>query len=244
MLTSVRMDIPVPGGMVHAQLHCADAARGAAVLVSGARGGLDGPSGIYPELASRLQMAGIAAVRLNYRSPNRLTECVADVHAAVTAIRRHGVERAVLIGWSFGGAVAIAAGVCGDTIVGVATLASQTLGTRGIGALAPRALLLLHGTADAVLPPECSQDLYARAGDPRELVLYPGTGHDFASVREQVLTKLHAWAVERLPSARDGRFRTRLACALDEREPLRGATSMSGSRHVVPLTGPLRSGQS
>jgi hypothetical protein len=79
-------------------VHAAEGARGAAVLVSGAGGGVEGPSGVYPELAERLRTGRITALRLDYRKPNDLPECTHDVLAALDALGRRGVERVVLVG--------------------------------------------------------------------------------------------------------------------------------------------------
>jgi hypothetical protein len=91
------VEIRTPRGAVRGVLHPAEGTRGAAVLVSGAGGGLSGPSGVYIELAGRL---------------------------------------------------------------------------RG----------------------ELSRSLYARAGEPKKLVLYPGDGHSIVRHRSQMLERLHGWS--------------------------------------------------
>lgn len=187
--------IQTPRGAVRGVLHAAEGARGAAVLVSGAGGGVEGPSGVYPELAERLRADGITVLRLDYRKPNDLPECTHDILAALDALGRRGVERAVLVGWSFGGAVVISAGAASERVIGVATVASQTYGTESVDELSPeKSLLLIHGTADRTLPAELSRQLYARAGEPKDLVLYPGSGHGIERHRSKVLQKLHGWS--------------------------------------------------
>ena len=136
---------------------------------------------------------------LEYREPNNLDECVYDVLAAVDLLGRRGVSRVVLVGWSFGGAVVIGAGARSERVVGVATVASQTYGAGAVGELSPdKSLLLMHGTADPVLPHDLSRYLYARAGEPKELVLYPGDGHGVESHRTQMLEKLSEWSLDLL----------------------------------------------
>jgi hypothetical protein len=39
-----------------------------------------------------------------------------------------------------------------------------------------------------------SQELYARAGEPKELVLYPGDGHGIERHSSGMLDKLHEWS--------------------------------------------------
>jgi fermentation-respiration switch protein FrsA (DUF1100 family) len=46
-----------------------------------------------------------------------------------------------------------------------------------LGRLAPRPLLLVHGLADRLVPPDEARELFERAGSPRRLELLPGLGH-------------------------------------------------------------------
>lgn len=46
-----------------------------------------------------------------------------------------------------------------------------------IGAVAPRPVLIVHGTEDEVVPVEHAHRLFAQAGEPRELVLLDGVLH-------------------------------------------------------------------
>lgn len=46
-----------------------------------------------------------------------------------------------------------------------------------IGAMAPRPVLLMHGEADSVIPLEHAHRLYAAAGDPKQLRVFPGLDH-------------------------------------------------------------------
>lgn len=188
-------EISTPRGTVRGILYPVEGARGAAVMVGGAGGDTTGPAGIYDELAARLQADGAEALCLEYRTPNQLDECVYDLLAGIETLGQRGVERVVLVGWSFGGAVVISAGAESDAVVGVATVASQTYGAEAVGGLSPKkSLLLLHGTADRVLPYELSERLYARAGEPKELVLYSDDGHGVEGHRLEMLVKLRGWS--------------------------------------------------
>lgn len=101
----------------------------------------------------------------------------------------------ILVGWSFGGAVVISAGAASDLVVGVATVASQSYGADAVEELAPeKSLLLIHGTADRVLPYEIARNLYARAGEPKELVLYPDDNHGMQGHRSEMLEKLYQYS--------------------------------------------------
>jgi hypothetical protein len=48
---------------------------------------------------------------------------------------------------------------------------------RAVGAVSPVPLVLIHGTADEIVPAHHSQRLYERAQEPKELWQVPGAGH-------------------------------------------------------------------
>lgn len=190
---TAEVEIHTPEGVIKGLLHKAESARGAMVMVGDADGGLDGPAGLYDPLAEQLQKAGIMALRIDYREPNDLRESIYDVLAGIEAVRQQGAERVALLGWSFGGAVVITAGVASDIVVGVATIACQNFGAEMASDLSPKSLLIMHGTDDAQMPDQCSRDMYARAREPKEIVLYSGGDHDLTGHTGLALDTLYAW---------------------------------------------------
>jgi len=60
--------------------------------------------------------------------------------------------------------------------------------------------LLMHGTADEILPDACSRDIYARANDPKQILLYPGCRHGLDECRDQVDQDLLRWLKQSLTS--------------------------------------------
>jgi pimeloyl-ACP methyl ester carboxylesterase len=149
------------------------------VMAGGAMGGLLGPSdGAYHDLGVALhERHGIGTIRVGYRRPNDLPECVLDVAAACDLAARAGAEAFVTVGHSFGGAVAVGAGIALPTYVrGVVTLATQSAGCESASQLWPRPILLLHGDRDEILPVMCSEVVSELAGG-GGLVVLPGAGH-------------------------------------------------------------------
>ncbi len=59
--------------------------------------------------------------------------------------------------------------------VGISVRAMRPLDE--IGQLTPRPVFIIQGAADATVPPDSAQRLYAAAGEPRTLWLGPGVGH-------------------------------------------------------------------
>ena len=177
-------------GIVH---HAPDSDR-AVIWVCGARGGFGGPGpGTYAKLAEELTGKGITSVRLDYRIPSDLLECVLDLLAGVTYCKSEGCDSIVVVGHSFGGAVVIAGGASSPDVKGVVSLSPQTHGAGMAGRLAPRRLLVAHGKADTRLPFYCAQQIYDWAKEPKELVLFEGAEHRLEECKEELETLLAGW---------------------------------------------------
>jgi alpha-beta hydrolase superfamily lysophospholipase len=193
-----RLTIATTRGSIPLVLHAA-AEKGRAVLcVSGAIGGFDGPSMLYPRLGLELPRRAYTIARLDYREPNEFGECLVDAMAALTFLSGIGHERIALIGHSFGGAVAINAGTLSLNVTTVIALSSQLAGAHVAGELAPKPLLLIHGGADTILSHESSQALYERAGEPKTIKILPGVGHGLAEAQDEVFELVTAWLSEKV----------------------------------------------
>jgi hypothetical protein len=194
-----RVVLRTNGGDIETRYHAVPGAAAGVVWVGGAGGGLDGPArGLYPEACRRLQERGIAGLRLHYRLPNHLEECVLDTLLGAEFLAREGAGRAGLVGHSFGGAIVISAGALAERAAAVVPMSTQTYGTGLAARVAPRPMLLIHGLADEILPADCSRQVYERAGEPRELVLLPGARHGLDEAREEVLELLVRWLSRQL----------------------------------------------
>jgi dienelactone hydrolase len=169
------------------------------VMCGGAMGGMLGPAGgLYHDLGKRFANEGIGAVRVGYRQPNDLRTCVHDLVAAAELAARHGGKRFVTVGHSFGGAVALRAGIAlGDDCAGIVTLSTQSAGCEDAGRLGTTPLLLLHGERDELLPPETSYMVQALAGA-GEVEILAGTGHLLAEAGDELRDRLGRWIPERL----------------------------------------------
>ena len=168
------------------------------IWVGGARGGLDGPAeGLYKSLGSMLS-PGITSMRLDYRKPGELSECVMDTLAGVSFLTGTGHTDILLVGHSFGGAVVIKAAPFSEHVKGVVALSSQTFGATDVSNVSPRPLLLIHGEDDTILSPQCSQTIYDWADEPKEVIYMPGTGHGLKETSKEVREKLKLWIIDHL----------------------------------------------
>jgi pimeloyl-ACP methyl ester carboxylesterase len=166
------------------------------VLMSGgAMGGLLGPAGgLYHDLGVRFADEGIGTMRVGYRKPNDLGRCVHDVAAAADLASRKGARRFVTVGHSFGGAVALQAGmVLAGHCAGIVTLSTQSAGCEDAGALDPGVpFLLLHGDRDEILPAESSTIVQMIAGH-GEVEILPGAGHLLTEAAGPLRERLGTW---------------------------------------------------
>ena len=175
------------------------------LMAGGGMGGLLGPAGgLYHDLGTRFAAEGIATLRVGYRKANDLVRCVHDVAAAADLASRAGGTRFVTVGHSFGGAVAVQAGmVLGQHCVGVVTLSTQSAGCEDASQLADRVpVLLLHGDRDEILPPDTSAVVRMLIGH-GELEILPGSGHLLSESADHLRDRLGTWIPEQLAAPAD-----------------------------------------
>ena len=91
----------------------------------------------------------------------------------------------------------INAGTLSPGVTTVVAVSSQLAGAHVVAELAPKPLLLIHGTADTVLSDECSRTLYERAGEPKMLKLFDGADHRLSGHGDELLTLVQGWIESR-----------------------------------------------
>jgi alpha-beta hydrolase superfamily lysophospholipase len=193
-----KLTINTTRGPIPMVLHATPEAGRAALCVCGAIGGFDGPAMLYPRLGLEMPGRGISIARIDYRQPNEFGECMLDAMAGVTFLSGIKHHKVALIGHSFGGAIAINAGTLSPVVTTVIALSSQLAGAHVVGELAPKPLLLIHGTADTILSHESSQQIYDRAGEPKKLELIQGAGHRLSEASKQVFDLVQRWLLEKV----------------------------------------------
>src|SRR5262249_39059582 len=62
-----------------------------------------------------------------------------------------------------------------------------------IGRITPRPMLLIHGEWDPMIPVSHVQELYAHAGEPKELYLIPRGGHDAENLNATTRARILTW---------------------------------------------------
>lgn len=197
------LEVYTPQGLLTVFATRAADQRGAVVACGGALGGVLGPGhALYDRLAHRWPARGVGVYRVGYRVPNDLDRCAHDVACAVEMAVDDGAERVVVMGHSFGGAVAVRVAVVMTVeVAGVVTFATQSAGCEVAGALGDRPLLLFHGDRDELLPLEASEMVRMIAGH-GELVVLPGDGHLLGRSDDIIIERLDVWLPDVLAAGR------------------------------------------
>lgn len=150
------------------------------------------------------------------RTVSALADAVDDVCACVRYLRGKYGEgfRVVVVGFSFGGAVAWAAArrLGAANVAGVVSIAGSMRGGRrfedaaldtkgSIDALPGTPKLWVHGTADESVAPAVARHGFERASEPRCLVWVCGSGHGFDAARDAAYEPLKAFVAQTALSA-------------------------------------------
>lgn len=173
----------------------------ATVMLGGAMGGVLGPGeSLYHALGVEFARRGVPSIRMSYRRPNDMDSCCVDAAAAVQLAVGSGADKVVLMGHSFGGAVAIRVAVgLSEMVAGVVTFATQSAGCEIAGGLQGKPLLMFHGDHDSILPADASEVVRAIAGA-GDLRILPGDDHLLARSHETLYREVLDW-VEALVTA-------------------------------------------
>lgn len=183
-------------GGIDLRLYDVPETRAVAVFVGDAGGGWDSPGRgrLFSNLCTDFQEMGIAGVRVRYRQPNDLVECALDLLTSLHFVAGEGVEIAALVGHSFGGAVVAQAAANSEGVRTVVLLSTQSHGIEAIAQMPSGcSSLLVHGSADEVLPASCSHYAYDLAQEPKRLSLYEGAHHGLDEGGERLRREVRDW---------------------------------------------------
>lgn len=192
-----------PEGILSLYWHGPFDAEEVVVCCSGAAGGVIGPGhGLWHELGVALVEQGIGTIRFGYRNVQNPNMCLLDAAAVLELAASEGARRAVTLGHSFGGAVAVrVAAAIPSLVVGVGTYATQSGGCEVAGRFSQRPMILFHGGDDKTIPVSSSAIVAGFHGR-GELVLLKGAGHGLEEAADELLDKSLAWIPKTLAAAR------------------------------------------
>ncbi|MHB9036037.1 MAG: alpha/beta hydrolase family protein [Armatimonadota bacterium] len=195
-----RLDFHTTRGDFQALFHARPALHKGVIMLGGYEGGFDGPGSVYSDLSEMLLDVGVASLRMDYRIPGDCVQCGVDTLLALQYLDDDAFHDVVLLGWSFGGAVAIAAGSLATTIRGVAAISTVEISDCCARRLRSKPLLLIHGESDLTAPVAWPRRVHSRAEGPHDLILYSGVGHDMQEVSDRLVRDLADWILRTLSS--------------------------------------------
>jgi len=118
--------------------------------------GTDSPDAVADselgDICRQLAQHGIGSVRLDYRFPGDRAQCAIDALLVCQYLDDEGVNEVLLVGWSFGAAVALAAGSVGRTVRGVAAIHPPDVPECCIQWMGGKPLLLMNGKGGSICP--------------------------------------------------------------------------------------------
>lgn len=195
---ALQFEIKNRDGYIRCELYKGATDKGV-IYMHGVGGGTHGPSNIYHPLAEDLLKSGISSLLINCRYDSELDECISDVLACIDWMdKEQKIDKIGLIGWSFGGSVVISAAAADKRVKTVVTVASQSYGTMDVDEIAPRSILIIHGTGDKTLTYQCSVDIAKRAKEPKKLVLFEGADHGISQDKKELYSLVRTWFLEHL----------------------------------------------
>ena len=189
------LELDTTRGVIKSYLRACEGKTAFVIFIGGASGAVTGPANkVYEKIGISLLEHGISTLRIEYRKPGDFAESVVDVLAGCSFMRGIGAREALLVGHSFGGAVAIKAGELSDLVKGVTAISSQLFGTQDVHQL-NKPLLLIHGDQDEILNHEASEDIYRRASEPKNIEIIKGSGHGLQEDPETVYSLLEKFII-------------------------------------------------
>jgi alpha/beta superfamily hydrolase len=180
-------------------------ASSAILWLSGTDGGIDGPfAGFYSRLARSLQRQGIASAQLEYSHPGDFETSLGETRGALDYMESSGLQEIAIVGFSFGGGLAVEAAAERSEIRTAIVLSGQGFGTDRVAQIAPRPLLIVHTEGDMNIPIEIARNLLDRAGAHSELVELPSNDHYLEDVARPAQGLVRRWLTEWLNDRRLG----------------------------------------
>lgn len=182
-------------GPFDAMFHTRKGISRAVVMLGGANGGFDGPGGLYPRLADELLKCGVGSLRLNYRVPGDCVQCAVDTLVGVQYLDDESMRDILLLGWSFGSAVAISSGSVARSVRGVVAMSPLNVAGCCARRLRRKPVLVIHGEEDSISPVAVADRLYSEADEPRKLIVYPCTGHTLEEAGPKLVSDIRDWGL-------------------------------------------------
>lgn len=181
-------------GAIEARLYEAPEGTTAILWLGDATGGFDSPADqLFDRLAEQFQEKGVFSLRLQYRQPNDLAQSGLDGMVATFLLLQQGLEHVIVVGHGAGAFCAVQVAAHFPAVVGAALLAPHPEAQKDVEKLSPRPVFVAQGRQDKVVSPHLARAVAGAAKEPKQLVEYPGAGHDLSEAADKLSADLTAW---------------------------------------------------
>jgi pimeloyl-ACP methyl ester carboxylesterase len=200
--TCKRITLSTTRGDLKAQLHIDRGVR-QAVIMLGDEWSEDGFDSQFDVIADELSGLGIGAMSLQYRVPCDCAECAIDVLLLCQYLDDEGISDVVLLGWSYGAAVALAAGSVCRTVRGIAAVSPADISQCCLRWVAGKPLLLMsgengrNGVVDNIIK------ITSRAKGYVKIQVYPNHDYYLSEKPRRAVDDLLDWILEVLSTDQD-----------------------------------------
>jgi len=176
-------------GEVNCKYYKAKGADKGIIMVGGIGGGFQTPAdNLYPRLCEYFKGIGTSSLNLKYRTAGNLSESVTDILVGIEFLKSENIKTFGLVGYSFGGAVAVQAAFNENNVKTIVLISTQGFGLTPISFLPKEtSVFLIHGEEDERIPPEISVDAYEQAHEPKRIEIYDTkAGHSLDEVADEI----------------------------------------------------------
>lgn len=200
--TCKRITLTTTRGDLKALLSIDRGVRQAVIMLGGERPE-NGFESQFNVIADELLALGVGAMSLEYRVPGDCAECAIDVLLLCQYLDDEGVSDVILLGWSYGAAVALAAGSVCRTVRGIAAVSPTDVSQCCLRWIAGKPLLLMNGECGQNGVVDCIIKTSARTRDLVKILAYPKHDYYLSEKPRRAVDDLLDWILTVLDADQD-----------------------------------------
>jgi alpha/beta superfamily hydrolase len=163
------------------------------IVVGGAGGDYQTPAdSLYPRLGEYFKGMGVSSLHVKFRETGNLGESITDVLVGIEFLKLENIKTFGLIGYSFGGAVAVQAAFNETDVKTIVLISTQSAGLSPISFLPKEtSVFLIHSEEDEITPPEISVYAYEQSHEPKGIEIFDTkASHNLNEIADEIYSHL------------------------------------------------------
>lgn len=188
-------------GRVECKYYKAGKADKGIILIGGAGGDFQTPAdNLYPHLGEYLKGKGVSSLNVKFRKTGDLSESIIDILVGLEFLKSENIKIFGLIGYSFGGAVAVQAALNEIDVKTIVLISTQTSGLSPISFLPKEtSVFIIHSEEDEIIPPELAVQVYEQAHEPKRIEIFDTkASHNLNEVADEIYEEVRDWIIKYL----------------------------------------------